>query len=114
MAIALGMVEVLGVPASLEVADAMVKAAQVTLVGYENTDFGRITVLIRGAVGEVETAVAAGIRAVNRVHTSQTLLLSHHLIPSPHSNLEAALPIYTSDRLWQFADEIRYPAPLSP
>lgn len=114
MAIALGMVEILGVPASLEVADAMVKAAQVTLVGYENTDFGRITVLIRGPIGEVEQAVQAGIRSVDRVNSDQTLLLSHHVIPSPDRNLEAALPIYRGDQLWRFADEIRYPAPLSP
>lgn len=112
MAVALGMVEVLGVPTALEVADAMCKGARVTLVGYENTDLGRITVLIRGAVAEVQVAIAAGLVSVERVQGGK--LLSHHLIPRPHENLELALPIGQSADVEDFQQEIRFPPPLTP
>jgi len=110
VAIALGMVEVLGVPTAIEVADAMCKGALVTLVGYENTDLGRITVLIRGTVAEVQTAVAAGLASVERVNGGK--LLSHHIIPRPHENLESALPICRSDAVANFNQVIRFPPPL--
>ncbi len=113
MTIALGMLETLGVPAALEAGDAMAKAAQVTLVGYENTDLGRITVLIRGNVAEVQRAIAAGIASLRRVNSQENLLLSHHIIPRPHENLEFVLPIYFSDQVAQFQQEIRFPPPLS-
>jgi carbon dioxide concentrating mechanism protein CcmK len=73
MTLALGMIETLGVPAALEAGDAMCKAARVTLVAYENTDFGRITVIVRGAVGEVTVSVAAGLEAVKRVNGGEVL-----------------------------------------
>ncbi|MBF1999588.1 MAG: carbon dioxide-concentrating mechanism protein CcmK [Synechococcales cyanobacterium C42_A2020_086] len=111
MAVALGMVEVLGIPTALEVADAMCKGASVTLVGFENTDLGRITVLIRGAVAEVEVAVQAGLAAIAQVNGGE--LLSHHIIAQPHDNLEAALPICRSADLRTFAQPIRFPPPLS-
>ncbi|MBD2776380.1 carbon dioxide-concentrating mechanism protein CcmK [Iningainema tapete] len=111
MTLALGMIEVYGVPTALEVGDAMCKAARVILVGYENTDLGRITVLIRGQVGEVKVAVAAGITAVSRVNGGE--LLSYHTIPRPHENLEYALPIYHSALVEQFNSDIRFPPPLS-
>lgn len=114
MTIAIGMVETLGVPAALEAADAMVKAARVTLVGYENTDLGRITVLIRGHVAEVQTAVTAGITSLQRVTSEADLLLSHHIIPRPHENLEHVLPIYFSHLVEQFQQDIQFPPPLSP
>jgi carbon dioxide concentrating mechanism protein CcmK len=107
------MIETLGIPAALEAGDAMVKAACVTLVGYENTDFGRITVLIRGPVAEVQRAVETGITALNRVNSQEDLLLSHHIIPRPHENLESVLPIYFSYLLEDFAQDIRFPPPLS-
>jgi carbon dioxide concentrating mechanism protein CcmK len=113
MTIALGMLETLGVPAALEAADAMVKAARVTLVGYENTDVGRITVLIRGHVAEVQTAIAAGLESLNRVNSREELLLSYHIIPRPHENLEYVLPIYTGSQIDDFQQIIRFPAPLS-
>jgi len=111
MTLALGMIEVYGVPTAIEVGDAMCKASRVTLVGYENTDLGRITVLIRGDVGEVNVAVAAGLKAVLRVNGGE--LLSHHIIPRPHENLEYVLPIHHSSNVAQFNADIRFPPPLS-
>jgi carbon dioxide concentrating mechanism protein CcmK len=111
MALALGMIEVYGVPAALEVADAMCKAARIIFVGYENTDLGRITVLIRGQVGEVNVAVTAGLKAVMRVNGGE--VLSYHTIARPHENLEYALPIYHTANLEPFQGEIRFPSPLS-
>jgi carbon dioxide concentrating mechanism protein CcmK len=111
MTLALGMIEVYGVPAAIEAGDAMCKAAQITLVGYENTDLGRITVLIRGEVGEVNVAVATGLEAVPRVNGGE--VLSHHIIPRPHENLEYVLPIHRSANIEQFNSDIRFPPPLS-
>jgi carbon dioxide concentrating mechanism protein CcmK len=114
MAIALGMIEVLGIPTAIEVSDAMCKGAAVTLVGYENTDVGRITVLIRGALAEVEVAVREGLEAIATVNGGK--LLSHHIIPRPHENLEFVLPIYHADYhaeiLLNFQQDIRFPPPL--
>jgi carbon dioxide concentrating mechanism protein CcmK len=111
MTLALGMIEVYGVPAAVETGDAMCKAARITLVGYENTDLGRITVLIRGEVGEVNVAVTAGLKAVERVNGGE--VLSHHVIPRPHENLEYVLPIHRSTNVQQFSADIRFPPPLS-
>ncbi|MBW4559796.1 MAG: carbon dioxide-concentrating mechanism protein CcmK [Mojavia pulchra JT2-VF2] len=111
MTLALGMIEVYGIPAAVEAGDAMCKAARVTLVGYENTDLGRITVLIRGGVGEVNAAVVAGLTAVLQVNGGE--VLSHHIIPRPHENLEYVLPIHRSANLEQFSADIRFPPPLS-
>ena len=105
------MIETLGVPAALEAGDAMCKAGRVTLVGYENTDSGRITVIVRGAVGEVKVAVAAGLDSIARVKGGE--LLSYHIIASPHENLEYALPILPSVQVEQFQQDIRFPPPLS-
>jgi carbon dioxide concentrating mechanism protein CcmK len=111
MTLALGMIEVYGVPAAIEAGDAMCKAASVRLVGYENTDLGRITVLIRGEVGEVNVAVATGLKAVLRVNGGE--ILSHHIIPRPHENLEYVLPIHRITNIEQFSADIRFPPPLS-
>jgi carbon dioxide concentrating mechanism protein CcmK len=111
MTLALGMIEVYGVPTAVEAADAMCKAARITFVGYENTDLGRITVMIRGDVGEVNMAVAVGLKAVLRVNGGE--LLSHHIIPRPHENLEFVLPIHHSENIPQFTADIRFPPPLS-
>ncbi len=111
MTLALGMIEVYGVPTAVELGDAMCKAARVTLVGYENTDLGRITVLIRGVVGEVNVAVTAGLKAVLRVNGGE--VISYHIIPRPHENLEYVLPIHRSVNVEQFGADIRFPAPLS-
>ncbi|MBC5795512.1 carbon dioxide-concentrating mechanism protein CcmK [Sphaerospermopsis sp. LEGE 00249] len=111
MTLALGMIEVYGVPAAVEAADAMCKAARITFVGYENTDLGRITILIRGDVAEVKMAVTQGLESVLKVNGGE--ILSHHIIPRPHENLECVLPIYQSSRINQFNTDIRFPPPLS-
>ncbi|TAE59288.1 MAG: carbon dioxide-concentrating mechanism protein CcmK [Nostocales cyanobacterium] len=111
MTLALGMIEVYGVPSAVEAADAMCKAARITFVGYENTDLGRITILIRGDVGEVQTAVNRGLESVLKVNGGE--ILSHHIIPRPHENLEYVLPIYQSVNIDQFDSDINFPPPLS-
>ena len=87
--IALGMIETRGLVGSVEAADAMVKAAKVTLVGKEVIGGGYVTVMVRGEVGAVKAAVDAGAAAAKRVGE----LVSVHVIPRPHANLEDALPI---------------------
>src|SRR5213596_3236359 len=86
---ALGMVETKGLVAMIEAADAMVKAAKVTLVGWEKIGAGYVTAIIRGDVAAVKAATDAGAAAARRVGE----LVSVHVIPRPHANLEDALPI---------------------
>jgi carbon dioxide concentrating mechanism protein CcmK len=95
------MIETLGFPAVVEAADAMVKAARVTLVGYEKIGSGRVTVIVRGDVSEVQASVSAGIEAAgNRVKGGQ--VLSTHIIARPHENLEYVLPIRYTEEVEQF------------
>lgn len=102
MPIAVGMVEVKGLPPALAVADAMVKAARVTLVGYEKVSSARYTIIVRGDVSEVQTSVAAGVDSVKRVNTEEDLLLSYHVIARPHENVEMVLPIHYRQSVEQF------------
>jgi len=90
---AVGMVEVKGLPPALAVADAMVKAAGVTLVACEKVSSARYTIIVRGNVSEVQTSVDAGVDAVKRVTTDEDLLLSYHVIARPDANIECVLPI---------------------
>ena len=85
---ALGMVETRGFIGSVEAADAMVKAANVVLIGSEYIGAGYVTVLIRGDVGAVKAATDAGAAAARRVGE----LISVHVIPRPHSEVERVLP----------------------
>ena len=85
---ALGMVETRGFIGSVEAADAMVKAANVALVGTEYIGAGYVTVLVRGDVGAVKAATDAGAAAARRVGE----LISVHVIPRPHSEVERVLP----------------------
>ena len=85
---ALGMVETRGLTAAIEAADAMVKAAEVVLVGTEKIGSGLVTILVRGDVGAVKAATDAGAAAAERVGE----LLSVHVIPRPHNELELILP----------------------
>ena len=87
--IALGMIETKGLVGSIEAADAMVKAAKVTLIGKERIGGGYVTVFVRGEVGAVKAATDAGAAAARRVGE----LVSVHVIPRPHANLEDTLPI---------------------
>ncbi len=86
--IALGMVETKGLVGSIEAADAMVKAANVTLIGSEYVGGGYVTVMVRGDVGAVKAATDAGAAAAKRVGE----LVSVHVIPRPHNDVEMILP----------------------
>ena len=86
--IALGMIETKGLVASIEAADAMVKAANVTLIGKEHVGGGLVSVMIRGDVGAVKAATDAGAAAAERIGE----LVSVHVIPRPHSDVEFILP----------------------
>jgi len=85
---ALGLVETRGLVGAIEAADAMVKAASVTLVGKEKIGGGFVTVMVRGDVGAVKAATDAGAAAARKVGE----VVSVHVIPRPHSDLEAILP----------------------
>ena len=85
---ALGLIETRGLVGSIEAADAMVKAANVHLVGKEHVGVGLVTVMVRGDVGAVKSAVEAGGTAAKRVGE----LISVHVIPRPHEEVEGILP----------------------
>lgn len=85
---ALGLVETLGLIGSVEAADAMVKAANVVLIGKEYIGAGYVTVMVRGDVGAVKAATDAGAAAARRVGE----LVSVHVIPRPHAEVEKILP----------------------
>ena len=85
---ALGMVETKGLVGAIEAADAMVKAANVVLVGQEYIGSAYVTVMVRGDVGAVKAATDAGAAAARRVGE----LVSVHVIPRPHSEVEKILP----------------------
>lgn len=85
---ALGMVETKGLIGAIEAADAMVKAANVKLIGKEKIGSGLVTVMVRGDVGAVKASIEAGAAAAKRVGE----LYGVHVIPSPHTDVEAILP----------------------
>jgi ethanolamine utilization protein EutM len=85
---ALGMIETRGLVGAIEAADAMVKAANVTLIGKEQVGGGYVTVLVRGDVGAVKASTDAGAEAAAKVGE----LVSTHVIPRPHEDVEGLLP----------------------
>lgn len=85
---ALGMIETKGLVGAIEAADAMVKSANVVLVGYEKIGSGLVTVMVRGDVGAVKAAVDAGTVAADKVGN----VVSSHVIPRPHSDVEKIIP----------------------
>ena len=85
---ALGMIETRGLTAAIEAADAMVKAAEVTLVGTEKIGSGLVSVMVRGDVGAVKAAVEAGSAAAERLGE----VIATHVIPRPHDDVEKILP----------------------
>jgi len=89
MADALGMIETKGFVALVEAADAMCKAAKVELVGYEKIGGGYNTAIVRGDVAAVKAATEAGARQAERVGE----LVSVHVIPRPHANIDEVLPL---------------------
>jgi ethanolamine utilization protein EutM len=86
---ALGMIECRGLVAMIEAADAMVKSANVKLVGYEKVDAGLVTAIVRGEVGAVKAAVEAGSAAARKVGE----VVSTHIIPRPHGEVEEGLSV---------------------
>ena len=86
---ALGMIETRGFAAMVEASDAMVKAANVQLIGYEKIGGGYVTAIVRGDVAAVRAAVDAGVRAGEKVGE----VVSTHVIPRPHNNVDTALPL---------------------
>ena len=110
---ALGMIETRGLVASIEAADAMVKAANVTLTCKEHVGGGLVTVMVRGDVGAVKAAVDAGAAAAERVGE----LVSVHVIPRPHEELEGILttpaPVTPTPKPTREPEEAP-PAPVSP
>ena len=86
---ALGMIETRGLTAAIEAADAMIKAAEVTLVGTEKIGSGLVSVMVRGDVGAVKAATEAGSAAAQRLGE----LVAVHVIPRPHTDVEAILPV---------------------
>ncbi len=86
---ALGMIETRGFVALVEAADAMLKAAKVELVAYEKVGGGYVTAIVRGDVASVRAAVDAGLRAAEKVGE----IVSSHVIPRPHGNVDSALPL---------------------
>ena len=85
---ALGMIETRGLVAAIEAADAMVKAANVTLIGSEKIGSGLVSVMVRGDVGAVKAAVEAGSAAA----ASLGEVIATHVIPRPHADVEKLLP----------------------
>ena len=85
---ALGMIETRGLTAAIEAADAMVKAAEVTLVGTEKIGSGLVSVMVRGDVGAVKAAVEAGSATASRLGE----VIATHVIPRPHNDVEKILP----------------------
>jgi len=86
---ALGMIECRSFAAMVEASDAMVKAARVELVSYEKTGGGFVTAVVRGDVAAVKAAVEAGTRGAERVGE----VVSVHVIPRPHANVDSTLPL---------------------
>lgn len=88
---ALGMIETRGLVGAIEAADAMVKAAKVLLIGKQQVGGGLVTVMVRGDVGAVKAATDAGAAAARRVGE----LISVHVIPRPHEEVEKILPAHS-------------------
>lgn len=104
---ALGLIETIGLVTAIEAADAAVKAADITLLGYENTKgSGKITVKFVGGVGAVKAAVAAGVAAASRIGQ----VYGQHVIPRPHDEIEAL--IQNLDRGRKQETAVATPAPL--
>ncbi|TAD78531.1 MAG: carbon dioxide-concentrating mechanism protein CcmK [Oscillatoriales cyanobacterium] len=107
MAHAVGSIETKGFPAVLAAADAMVKAGRVTLVGYIRVGSARFNVNVRGEVAEVKQAVEAGIAAAENVFGG--VVESWVIIPRPHENVVAVLPIEYNDKVEEYRVAVQGP-----
>lgn len=101
MAEALGMIECKGFAAVVEAADAMVKAARVELVSYEKIGGGYVTVIVRGDVAAAKAACEAGVRAAEKVGE----VVSVHVIPRPHANVDLILPLGRREQVLKELEE---------
>lgn len=95
MPMAVGVIETLGFPSVLAAADAMVKAAAVTIVYYGQAESARLLVAVRGHVAEVEKAVEAGIAAGEQVKVGT--VITYYIVPNPPENVETILPIHFTE-----------------
>jgi microcompartment protein CcmL/EutN len=107
MPVAVGALETKGFPGILAAADAMVKAGRVTLVGYLRCGSARFAVIIRGDVSEVKQSMAAGVEAAETAYGG--VLESWVIIPRPHENVEAVLPIEFTESVEQFRNSVETP-----
>lgn len=98
---ALGLIETFGIVFCIQAADAMCKAADVELVGFENTASGYISALVEGDVGACKTAVEAGVKAVEEMGTE---VYSSVVIARPHEDLKKITQIYTLDDLLPYTE----------
>ncbi len=103
---ALGMIETRGFAAMVEASDAMVKAAKVELVNYEKIGGGYVTTIVRGDVAAVRAALEAGGIAAEKVGD----VVSVHLIPRPHDNLDITLPLGRGRDYWAMIDQVEQKA----
>lgn len=101
MPIAVGVIQTSGFPPVLAAADAMVKAAQVTLVYYGLAERAEFLVAVRGATAEVRAAVAAGVEAANSTPPGG-MLVSHYIVPNPPENVESVLPLEFTPQVERF------------
>ena len=101
---AVGSIETKGFPGILAAADAMVKAGRITLVGYIRVGSARFNINIRGDVSEVKTAMDAGIEAIKKAEGAT--LESWVIIPRPHDNVVAVLPIDYSEAVQPYRDRV--------
>ncbi|MDY7015435.1 MAG: BMC domain-containing protein [Cyanobacteriota bacterium] len=109
---AVGALETKGFPGILAAADAMVKAGRVTLVGYIRVGSARFTVNIRGDVSEVKAAMDAGVAAVENAYGG--VLESWVIIPRPHENVVAVLPIDYNEKVESFRESVETPRVFGP
>lgn len=96
MPMAVGVIETLGFPAVLAAADAMVKAAEVTIVYYGISESGRMMVVSRGQIAEVNRSVEAGIAAGEAAYGGQ--VITYYIVPNPPENIETVLPIHFTSK----------------
>ncbi|MDA0672104.1 MAG: BMC domain-containing protein [Cyanobacteria bacterium] len=94
MALAIGVIETQGIPGALAIADALGKAAAVTVVRVENTEQGRVSVIIRGSTGAVQAAISQ--TQAHLSHHPGVALMGSHILPCPDGNVDAILPVQHS------------------
>ena len=101
MPLAVGVIQTSGFPPVLAAADAMVKAARVTLVYYGLAERAEFLVAVRGPTSEVKTAVAAGVEAANKTPPGD-MLVSYYIVPNPPENVESVLPLEFTSKAERF------------